>query len=296
MQLHNLWVTENNYSKLLADLAVTALIEEAELTPKPALVDMENTGAHDDLSVELMRLSANVLHPTFAEIARVSYKRTVSQELREEIAMIGREGEKNMLEATDGVNTHRGGIWALGLLVSATAMSEPGTAAKEIADVAGKLSRFEDRFAPVQQSNGLRVKKQYGAIGARGEANLGFPHVIHEALPALYKARNLGVPETYARLDALLAVIGSLDDTCILHRGGPEALEVAKRGATTVLERGGSSTPSGFMAYQKLDNDLLSYNASPGGSADLLAAALFIDSVRHVRVYSERVLQVENRT
>ena len=42
----------------LASLAVRALIEEAELTPKPALVDQRGPGAHTDLSLTLMKRSA----------------------------------------------------------------------------------------------------------------------------------------------------------------------------------------------------------------------------------------------
>jgi ATP:dephospho-CoA triphosphoribosyl transferase len=49
----------------LANLAVRALIEEAELTPKPALVDQRGPGAHTDLSLMLMRCSAHYLRPSF---------------------------------------------------------------------------------------------------------------------------------------------------------------------------------------------------------------------------------------
>lgn len=38
-------------SQLLADMAVEALIDEVNLTPKPALVDRRGSGAHDDLTL-----------------------------------------------------------------------------------------------------------------------------------------------------------------------------------------------------------------------------------------------------
>ena len=43
-------------------------------------------------------------------------------QLRERLALIGRHAEHAMLRATGGSNSHKGAIWALGLLVSAAAM------------------------------------------------------------------------------------------------------------------------------------------------------------------------------
>ena len=39
---------------VVAELAVRVLVEEAELTPKPALVDQRG-GAHDDMDLDLLR-------------------------------------------------------------------------------------------------------------------------------------------------------------------------------------------------------------------------------------------------
>jgi ATP:dephospho-CoA triphosphoribosyl transferase len=55
----------------LASLAVKALVEEAELTPKPALVDARGPGAQD-LSLSLMRSSAQCLAPFFELMALIS--------------------------------------------------------------------------------------------------------------------------------------------------------------------------------------------------------------------------------
>jgi triphosphoribosyl-dephospho-CoA synthase len=121
------------------------------------------------------------------------------------------------------------------------------------------------------------VRERYGVSGARGEAQRGFPHVITLGLPALRQARAQGVPEPYARLDALLAIMACLEDTCLLYRGGMTALDLARNGAHTIMTRGGTSTPSGHAALGRLDRALVACNASPGGSADLLAATLFLD-------------------
>src|ERR1700736_3110918 len=92
----------------LASLAVRALIEEAELTPKPALVDRRGPGAHADLSLQLMRCSARALRPSFELMALASFQQIPSQPLREDLGAIGRLAEQLMLLTTGGANTHRG--------------------------------------------------------------------------------------------------------------------------------------------------------------------------------------------
>src|ERR1700738_1492761 len=63
----------------LASLAVRALIEEAELTPKPALVDGRGAGAHADLSLQLMRGSGRALRLSFERMALASFRQIPSQ-------------------------------------------------------------------------------------------------------------------------------------------------------------------------------------------------------------------------
>ncbi len=55
----------------------------------------------------------------------------------------------------------------------------------------------------------------------------------------------------------LVAIIASLDDTCLLHRGGLHTLRTSQDGARRVIAHG-------------------------GGAADLLAAPLFLDSLRRL--------------
>jgi triphosphoribosyl-dephospho-CoA synthase len=259
----------------LASLAVRALIEEAELTPKPALVDRRGPGAHTDLSLRLMRRSARALGSGFELMALASFRQIPSQTLREDLGAIGRRAEQSMLLTTGGANTHRGAIWTLGLLVSAAAMG----ANSAMAYTARQLACLPDCSAPRQQSNGSRVIQRYQVSGARGEAQAGFPHVITIGLPILHRSRQEGSSETQARLDALLAIMASLDDTCLLHRGGLAALHRAQTGAAAVLAAGGTATVQGWELLQRLDRDLLTLKASPGGSADLLAATLFLDFI-----------------
>src|ERR1700691_798489 len=157
-------------------LASQSLIAEAELTPKPGLVDQRGSGAHNDLSLKVMTQSATVLEPYFAAMASCSQVRDLDTDLRMELAEIGRAAERAMFKATQGSNTHKGAIWILGLLVAAAARGEVWSARKIVA-VAGSIARLPDRAVPELITHGGIVRNLYGVAGARGEAANGFPHV-----------------------------------------------------------------------------------------------------------------------
>lgn len=260
----------------LADAAVAALVAEAELTPKPALVDARSGGVHADMDLALLRRSAHALHDTFAELAWIGRTLDDDSDLRIHLAAAGRAGERTMLGATGGVNTHRGAIWALGLAVgaaAATASTSSVAICVRIADIAA----HDDPTAERRNARpGARARARYQVGGAITEARNGFPHAV-AALSQLRESRSGGRREDHARLDALLAAMGGLTDTCLLARGGPRALDTARRGARSILRHGGAGTPAGQRGLAALDRRLTALRASPGGSADLLALALFLD-------------------
>jgi triphosphoribosyl-dephospho-CoA synthase len=280
MHAFNLQAKPLSLADRLADLAVDALIDEADLSPKPALVDRRGSGAHTDLHLGLMHASALALWPAFKEMAEAAIEiGEIGLPLREAIGLIGREGEQVMLATTHGVNTHRGAIWALGLLVAAAALEPESTAAGSIALRAARLALLDDRHAPRPVSHGAQVAQRYGARGAREEAQLGFPAVTQRALPQLKRSRAAGHGEQNARLDALLAIMTRLADTCVLYRAGEHGLHTMQCGAQAVLDAGGSASLGGRRRLHELDQQLIALNASPGGAADLLAACLFIDRI-----------------
>lgn len=280
MHAFNLQPKPLSLAERLADLAVDALIDEADLSPKPALVDRRGNGAHTDLHLGLMHASALSLWPAFKEMAESAIAfGEVGVPLREAIGRIGREGEQTMLATTNGVNTHRGAIWALGLLVTAAALDCSNIHASTVTLRAARLAILDDRYAPRPLSHGAQVAQRYGARGAREEAQLGFPSVLQRALPQLKRSRAAGHGEQNARLDALLAIMTQLSDTCVLYRAGEQGLHTMQLGAQAVLDAGGSASLAGRRRLHELDEQLIALNASPGGAADLLAACLFIDRI-----------------
>jgi triphosphoribosyl-dephospho-CoA synthase len=283
-----------DHSKLLAALARQALIAEAELTPKPGLVDRRGPGSHTDLSLTLMRRSAFAIEPFISRMAFQAMNERPSSHLRATLAATGRAAENAMLRVTNGTNTHKGAIWTLGLLTAAaginrTRADRSGFDAVVIARTASLIASFDDSYesapnakrqtpnAPL--SHGQLVAKRFGITGARGEAMQGFPHIIDVGLPMLRAKRRARAAEPIARLDALLSIMSRLNDTCLLFRGGEEALQAAKQGAAKVIDAGGAGSSRGQKLLYALDTRLLELGVSPGGSADLLAGTLFLDAI-----------------
>ena len=264
----------------IAAAAVDALHTEARLTPKPGLVDRRNNRSHPDMSLALLAVSAESLRAPVSQCVEAARAMPLGLELRACIGTIGRAGEQRMLAATGNVNTHRGALWALGLLAAGAAVTESVSAAVHFAAI---LARIPDLGVPPSLdqalSHGRRARLRYGAAGAAGEAQAGFPHVVDCGLPTLRAARARGESDEDAALNALMAIMESLDDTCLLHRGGPSALRLVQRGAAEVLRRGGSATTVGRDSLERLCHEAGRRNLSSGGSADLLAATLFIDAL-----------------
>jgi triphosphoribosyl-dephospho-CoA synthase len=260
----------------LARLAYQAMVAEAMLTPKPGLVDCRSAGSHTDLSLKLMLRSARTIEPFFASMAEVASDGEPCRWLREELALIGRAAEKAMFVATGGTNTHKGAIWIIGLLVAGAA---GGGAIRRIVEKASAIARIPDRQLPRLATHGDAVRARFGTRGARGEAEDGFPHVMKHALPALQRNLAAGERPAVAQVNALMAVMRHLEDTCVLYRGGRRSLQEIQRGAGRVLDAGGASTREGMEQLLLLGAAAKARGVSPGGSADLLAAAIFLNSI-----------------
>ena len=126
---------------IIAHLATQALQAELDTTPKPGLVDKDNNGAHRDMDHALMQLSINTLHPYFVRLALLGFADTLPSHTS--IRDAGIEAEKAMLEATNGVNTHKGALFSMGLAVVAAAYEEKKAAANK--EERGKEERKEER-------------------------------------------------------------------------------------------------------------------------------------------------------
>lgn len=165
----------------LALLAAASLKDEANLFPKPGLVNWRSSGSHTDMTIEMMHASVDAISSSFKAMADAAKKADRNNPeslsaLRMTVGAIGRAAEVAMLKATGGVNTHRGAIYAQGLLTVAAGLAEERSAlaAERVAALAGRIASIPDPgFEAPATSHGLVVRKRLGLPGARhGERNL----------------------------------------------------------------------------------------------------------------------------
>lgn len=261
----------------IGTLARDALAREARLSPKPGLVDAENSGAHSDMDLSLLLLSAETLLPYFTRFAAQGCAdAAVTPDGRlSAIRAEGIEAERAMLAATRGVNTHRGALFLLGTLCYAAGhCAENGLRLlpDTVCRTAGRLCEGVTRELGASAG---RAYAKYGAKGARGEAEAGFPHALL-ALAESDRATTGDAGEDDAWLLALLCLIATVKDANVLARCGGETAKTLRGYA----ERIAASYPAGgaglHEAIRALDYDCRVWRASPGGAADLLACAMFL--------------------
>jgi triphosphoribosyl-dephospho-CoA synthase len=187
-----------------------------------------------------------------------------------------------MFAATAGVNTHRGAIFGLGLLCAAAGAKASGLAdfGLPLGDVVTRLWGDSILDGPVLlHSHGSAAHRRFRAGGARIEAARGFPSVYRIGLPALRRATPVVPTDTEAaRVEACFALIASVEDTNLLHRGGLEGLRFAHDAARRFIDAGGVGAPGWRAQAQSIHDSFVARRLSPGGSADLLAMTLFVDA------------------
>ena len=262
--------------RAIAAAATDCLLLELETWPKPGLVSHIDRGSHSDMDVDTFRSSAISIVPYFEALAAAGARGGGMTQLR----IIGLEAEAAMLEATSGINTHRGAIFGLGLLCAAAGARADGRTmpAESLGAAVSRLWAEGILDGPVLlRSHGSEARRRFGAGGARLEAATGFPSIYKVGLPALRSAA-LKMPDDgeAARVEACFALIASLEDTNLLHRGGPAGLEFARRAARRFLDKGGVAAPDWRERARAVHDSFMTRRLSPGGSADLLAMTLFV--------------------
>ena len=242
-------------AETLGEMAENALLAEVHFTPKPGLVDEANNGAHRDMDVPLFERSAHALRPCFEEFVRLGIQGASPAALQQ----AGVRAEQAMFAATGGVNTHKGAIYSGALLLHAAGRLLSGEEERSLCELAAQTAAAIP--APTG-THGAAVRAQCGGI--RTEAVSGYP----TAQAVLRQLRQSGP------LDALLLSMSRLDDSTLWHRGGAEGAQLVRSRAADILAAPASEREA---RTRRLDAELIERNLSPGGSADLLAMAFFLE-------------------
>lgn len=261
---------------LIGCLAQKALILEVCCTPKPGLVDRNNSGSHRDMDIFTFFQSISALGTYFRECAQIGMDtaRLPATETFAKLRQAGIPAEQAMFAATGGVNTHKGAIFTLGLLCGSAGRldtCDPEILCREAAAmvqgiVARELAAISEETAATA---GQKLYLRYGITGVRGEAEQGFPTVLQFGLPAFRHGQDWND----SGCAALLAMIAHSEDTNLITRGGRDTQLHLKNKLQALLQE--DPLPSQPVLRQ-LDEEFIRKNLSPGGSADLLAACYFL--------------------
>lgn len=272
---------------IIAHLATQALQAELDTTPKPGLVDKDNNGAHRDMDYVLMQRSINTLHPYFVKLALLGCADALPTHTS--IRDVGIEAERAMLSATNGVNTHKGALFSMGLAVVAAAHEERKTAANEeqilkernggedvLVSLQTTIKALAASFPDTNGTHGSKAKllsKGTTAIkGALDNAREGYEMLFAEWLPFYIERRKEHDAHTLHK--TLLRIMCDLDDTNVIYRTDLATAEEVKQEARALLDNFSEA------ALKDMDRHYTTRNISPGGAADMLSLTIFIGSIQ----------------
>ena len=272
---------------IIAHLATQALQAELDTTPKPGLVDKDNNGAHRDMDYALMQRSIDTLHPYFVKLALLGCADTLPTHTS--IRDVGIEAEKAMLSATNGVNTHKGALFSMGLAVVAAAHEERKIATNEeqilkernggedvLVSLQTTIKALAASFPDTNGTHGSKAKllsKGTTAIkGALDNAREGYEMLFAEWLPFYIERRKERDAHTLHK--TLLRIMCDLDDTNVIYRTNLATAEEVKQEARALLDSFSEA------ALKDMDKRYTARNISPGGAADMLSLTVFIGSIQ----------------
>lgn len=277
------------FCNYISSLCIKSILYELAASPKPGLVDRFNSGAHRDMDVFTFLASTSVLFPYFQECTRagLDFQGEDYTNLMYALRPIGIKAEDLMFQETDGINTHKGAIFSLGILAASV-----GTLFKKdesnyftiekVIDRVKRLTRgitneLEGSYKKKSLTYGEKLYLSYGVKGIRGEVESGFYTVIRYSLPIFMELMEFNKYKINDILvHTLIHLIAYTEDSNILGRHNLEILKYSQEKAKEALKVGGYLTREGKLMVEVMDKDFIGKNISPGGAADLLSVTLLM--------------------
>lgn len=268
--------------KLIQKIALMAkegMRVEVDLTPKPGLVDRFDSGSHKDMDRDTFYKSIEAISPFLEKFIIVGFK-TSEDKLFDKLRVLGQSCEKKMFEATNGVNTHKGMIFSLAVILGTVGMI---LQKNETLDVKNLQVNIKSICKDLVQKD-LASKKSFTSAGERYfklsknagirlEAQNGYLNIFLMSLPYYEKMQN-SFSEDKALKMTLLKLMSEIEDTTLFNRGGKEAMEFVKSQSKKALLSNDIE-----KELIELNKSFIEKNLSPGGSADMLALTWIIQKV-----------------
>lgn len=282
-----------------------ALLGEVYTTPKPGLVDLQDNGAHQDMDYRTFEKSTCAIVPYMGQMYEEGARWTKDPELLfAKIRSIGILAEQKMFDATEGVNTHKGILFTMGIVAAAagffyqkngyyemTGILETGQEMCQKA-LERELLKIRDEQA---KTHGELLYKEYAERGIRGEVIDGFPVIRTTTYPMLKHFMKKEEQPNHAAIQTLFYAMVGLGDTNVLSRGGAEGLNWIRENATGILSLGGAFTKAGREGIQMMNRQCIEKNLSPGGAADMLALTIFLWELENDKAWNLEAMKISSK-
>lgn len=267
-------ITKEYVSSFLYDITDQAILDEVTLYPSFGLVSKEDSGCHTDMDYKTFIVSKNALEKGIKAYIKSGYEIDIDSE---KLKSIGQSMEKDMFEATKGINTHKGLIFLLGVflpsLSHAIYYNKLDTLSDDIREISKNIigNYYEELDHKKALSNSDKIYLKHQIKGIRQEAMNGLQHIFSNPVEEEHSHTR--------QMNDLLYFMSVLDDTTIIHKRDLQTLKRVQKEAKDILLEGGYKSNKDkvhdlSLAYKK-------ESISPGASADMLVIMMIYRKVRH---------------
>ncbi len=270
-------------------LATEAALFEAAAFPSPGLVDPIHSGSHTDMDFFTFLSSSAALSHYFSRFFQAGAQHAEPlPTLFPTLRILGQQAENAMFQSTQQINTHKGLIFSMALLLGTagylsrqTTQLSSSLILKELPFLTQNLTK--ELAVPNQKPTaGQRFFQIYGITGIRGEAENGFPSIRLKGLPTLSAALHSGIPLRKALLKTLFSLMSVVEDTAILNRQPTlSTLREVQSTAAKVIQQGLFESDDWEKQLWNIDREFTAQRLSPGGSADMLSLTYFLYKLDH---------------
>ncbi|MGL4403334.1 MAG: citrate lyase holo-[acyl-carrier protein] synthase [Fusobacteriaceae bacterium] len=274
----------------LGDLVLKACIMEVSCHPSFGLVSPVSSGSHRDMDYFTFLESSLAIKEGLKQMALLGYSSMESEDIFKLSRKIGIEAERVMFRATEGVNTHKGMIFLLGVVIQVMGKvfyefrNEKEKIFEEefynliqyrIRDISKDILKDFEKIPEKEKlgkklTNGELLYLKHGFLGIRGEVKEGLAVVFEDGIMTLKNSLESGDEKNLALVKTLLKLMSKVEDSTIVNRKGIEVLKKVQKESEELFYN------FSLEKACQLEKSYIDRGISPGGSADLLAVTILL--------------------